>query len=189
MNVRFFKTPQQLEQWFEENHDQCDELWLAYFKKHTKKASVTWDESVAEALKYGWIDGIRKSIDEESYKIRFTPRRKNSIWSAKNIKTVKELIEKGLMKAPGLEKFNNRKEEKSRVYGYEQKKPELSAEYLRQFKRHSKAWEYFNKEAPYYKKVVTNWVMSAKREATRQRRLDTLIADSEQQQRIKGMRK
>ena len=142
---------------------------------------MTWSESVDQALCFGWIDGIRKSIDEESYQIRFTPRKPTSIWSAVNIKKIEELIKKGLMFPAGIAAFENRKEYKSRIYTYENKPTEFPENFLEQFKSNKKAWEYFENLAPSYKKTSMFWVMSAKQEATQIKRLQQLIADSENQ--------
>lgn len=122
MKPKFFKSKEELRIWFSSNHEKLDESWIGYFKKSSNKPSITWDESVAVALCFGWIDGIRKSINEECYKIRFTPRRPNSNWSPKNIKTVNELIEKELMHPAGIRAFEIRKPESSDIYLSEQKK-------------------------------------------------------------------
>ena len=149
---------------------------------------MTWSESVDQALCFGWIDGVRKSIDKDSYMIRFTPRRHGSIWSAVNIKKVEELTGQGLMHPAGLAAFGLRKEEKSRVYAYEQKTVKLSAEYEEKFRAHPQAWKFFQSLPPSYHKPAINWVMSAKQEATRLKRLDELIADSASGRRIKQLR-
>ena len=189
MEVLFFKNQKELESWFEKNYKTKLETWVGYYKKHTKKESITWDESVEEALKFGWIDGLRKSIDEQSYKIRFTPRKVNSNWSLKNIKTIEKLIEQGLVREKGLEIYEKRKEKKSGVYAFEQRDVALSVDYLDEFKKNEKAWNYFKNEKPYYKKTAVYWVMSAKKEETRQRRLKALIEDSANEIKIKQLRK
>ncbi|MBT29597.1 MAG: bacteriocin-protection protein [Thalassobius sp.] len=189
MEVLFFPTPADLKKWFVENHDQLGEVWVGYYKKSVKKDSITWEESVEEAICYGWIDGIRKTIDEESYKIRFTPRKKNSIWSLKNINTVEKLIKEKRMQESGLAAYKLRKESKSGIYAFEQEKTAFSKEFESQFRQNNKAWKYFNEEAPYYKKIAIHWVMSAKQEKTRIKRLETLIEDSENHLRIKSQRR
>ena len=187
--MKFFKTQQDLRNWFEENHDKSDELWVCYYKKSTGKESIDWDQSVEEALCFGWIDGIRKSIDKDSFKIRFTPRRPNSNWSLKNIKTVEMLKEKGLIKPAGLKAFELRKESKSGVYSFEQEQSEFSKKYLSILKSNNDAWTFFSSQPPYYQKAVKHWVMSAKQEKTRLKRLNELIDDSVNGRKIKPMRR
>ncbi len=184
MSPFFFPTQSDLQKWFEKNHNKADELWVGYYKKSTGRPSITWQESVDEALCFGWIDGIRKSIDEESYKIRFTPRRKDSIWSAVNIKRIKELKKLGLVKPSGLEAFKKRDEKKAKLYSFEQKKVILPKELEKKIKTNKKAWEYFQKLPPYAKRVSTWWVISAKKEETKLNRLNTLIKCSEEGRKI-----
>lgn len=143
MKPKFFPTQEDFRKWLEENHLSSAEILVGFYKIGTKKPSLTWSESVDQALCFGWIDGIRKSIDEESYQIRFTPRKSTSIWSAVNIKKIEELTEKGLMFPAGIAAFENRKEHKSRIYTYENKPTEFPKEFLEQFKANKKAWEYF----------------------------------------------
>ncbi|KAA3634198.1 MAG: bacteriocin-protection protein [Bacteroidetes bacterium] len=189
MEPIFFKNAAEWRQWLKENHDKAEVLWLGYYKKNSGKANYTWSESVDEAICYGWIDGLRKSLDKDSYMIRFTPRRPTSFWSAVNIKKVKVLTEKGLMRPAGIKAWGKRKESKSEVYSFEQKVKGLDKAYEEQFKKHPKAWTYFSEKlAPSYKKSSIHWVMSAKREDTRQRRLKTLIESSEQEQKIPLLR-
>jgi uncharacterized protein YdeI (YjbR/CyaY-like superfamily) len=182
--ITFFPTQSDLRKWFTRNHKQSDEIWVGYYKKDTGKKSITWQESVDEALCFGWIDGIRKSINEESYKIRFTPRRKGSNWSAVNIKRIKELIKFGLVKPAGLEVFKNRDAKKDEQYSFEQQKVELPKTFEKKIKANSKAWEYFIKLPPYAKRLSTWWVISAKREETKLKRLDILIQCSEEGRKI-----
>jgi len=187
MSLLFFLTQHDLRKWFEKNHNKADELWVGYYKKSTGKSSITWPESVDEALCFGWIDGIRKSIDEESYKIRFTPRRKGSIWSAVNTKRIKELIKPGLVKPSGLEAFSKRDEKKTNRYSFEQGKVKLPAESEKKIKANKKAWEYFQKLPAYAKRVSTWWVISAKKDETKLSRLNTLIKCSEEGRKIPGL--
>jgi uncharacterized protein YdeI (YjbR/CyaY-like superfamily) len=182
--ITFFPTQSDLRKWFTRNHKQSDEIWVGYYKKDTGKKSITWQESVDEALCFGWIDGIRKSINEESYKIRFTPRRKGSNWSAVNIKRIKELIKLGLVKPAGLKVFKNRDAKKDEQYSFEQQKVELPKTFEKKIKANSKAWEYFIKLPPYAKRLSTWWVISAKREETKLKRLDILIQCSEEGRKI-----
>jgi uncharacterized protein YdeI (YjbR/CyaY-like superfamily) len=182
--ITFFPTQSDLRKWFTRNHKQSDEIWVGYYKKDTGEKSITWQESVDEALCFGWIDGIRKSINEESYKIRFTPRRKGSNWSAVNIKRIKELIKLGLVKPAGLKVFKNRDAKKDEQYSFEQQKVELPKTFEKKIKANSKAWEYFIKLPPYAKRLSTWWVISAKREETKLKRLDILIQCSEEGRKI-----
>ncbi len=171
----FFEDAKTFNNWLEINHQDEKVLWLCYYKKHTKKQSITWPESVEEALCYGWIDGLRKSLNNESYKIRFTPRKKESIWSKKNIETVAILIKEKLIKPTGLVAFNHRKEHKSAIYSYEQPAVELSDKYHDILKNEMAVWNYFNSLIPSVKKPSIQWVMSAKKQETRDRRLAILL--------------
>ena len=174
----FFKTPAAFRKWLEKNHDKVDVQWVGFYKVDTGKRSITWDESVGEALCFGWIDGLRKKVDEKAYKIRFTPRRPNSKWSAKNIASVERLIAEGRMREPGLREFEKRKQQEA-DYSYEERKyAKLSGTYEKQFKQNKTAWKFFQEQAPWYKRTAAHWVMSAKKEETRQRRLVRLIDDS-----------
>lgn len=184
MIATFFPTQKDFRDWLEENHKTQTELLVGFYKVKTKKPSMSWSESVDQALCFGWIDGVRKSIDEGSYSIRFTPRKRDSIWSAINIKKIEELTKVGLMKNEGLEAFRLRKEEKSRIYSHENDKKEFSKEYKKQFKANKKAWEFFEKQAPSYKKVMTHWIMSAKQFKTQISRLEKTIAESEKEKRL-----
>jgi uncharacterized protein YdeI (YjbR/CyaY-like superfamily) len=177
----FFPTPADFRAWLEQHHDSADELWVGFYKKGTGKPSITWPESVDEALCVGWIDGQRKSIDEASYAIRFTPRRPRSIWSAVNIKRAEELVRTGRMRAAGLKAFEQRADDRSRVYSYEQRQAaKLDAAADRLFRANEKAWEFFQAQPPWYRRTAVWWIVSAKKEATRRKRLAALIADSEQ---------
>jgi uncharacterized protein YdeI (YjbR/CyaY-like superfamily) len=183
-NITFFKTPAQFRKWLEKHQATVRELWAGFHKRDSGKPSMTWPESVDEALCFGWIDGIRKNVDETSYTIRFTPRKLGSFWSATNIKRAQELIDLGRMQPSGLLAFQNRKENRARVYSYEQQGPTLSNDYEIRFKANPVAWKFFRAQAPYYQRTVTWWVISAKKEETRLRRLDQLIADSAENRRI-----
>lgn len=184
MKPTFFKTPSDLREWFEKHHDKEQELLVGFYKKDSGKASITWPESVDEALCFGWIDGIRRSIDEISYTIRFTPRRARSVWSAVNIKRVEELTKQVRMTPAGLEGFAARKENRSGIYSYEQRTAELPEPYRRLVKRNKAAWKFFEGQPPSYRKAANWWVLSAKKEETRLKRLDQLIDHSAQQQTI-----
>ncbi|HEV2828005.1 MAG TPA: YdeI/OmpD-associated family protein [Pyrinomonadaceae bacterium] len=186
MKPKFFKTPSDLRKWFRTHHASATELWVGFYKKDSGKASITWPESVDEALCFGWIDGIRKSIDEISYMIRFSPRRPRSIWSAVNIKRAGELVAEGLMQPAGLKAFASRKEYRSGIYSYEQRTADLPDHYGKLLKKNSAAWKFFDAQAPYYKKAINWWVLCAKKEETRLKRLEQLIDDSAHGRRIAG---
>ena len=177
----YFATPPHFRKWLQENHGNSTELLVGFYKIGSDKPSMTWPQSVDEALCFGWIDGVRKSIDKDSYCIRFTPRKSSSIWSAVNIKKIEELIQKGLMQPAGMASFASRKEDKSRIYAYEQKEVKLSDDFEQKFRTNEKAWKFFQSLSPSYLKVSINWVMSAKQEATQLKRLQELMNDSEAQ--------
>lgn len=175
---RFFEDPEAFRLWLEAHHDQVDVQWVGFYKKATGRASITWPESVDEALCFGWIDGLRKSIDDEAYKIRFTPRRGGSHWSGKNLERIAELIEEGRVRPPGLRAFEARDPEKTRKASYEQDEVSLPDAYLAQIRENEAAWSWFRSSRPSYRKQVSHWIVSAKREATRERRLEILIRSS-----------
>jgi uncharacterized protein YdeI (YjbR/CyaY-like superfamily) len=178
MKITFFKTEADLRKWFKSHHASATELWIGFYKKNSGKASITWPESVDAALCFGWIDGIRKSIDEDSYMIRFTPRKLRSIWSSVNIKRAKELLAAGLMQPAGLKAFEARQENRSGIYSYEQRTADLPDQYGKLLKKNSAAWQFFDVQSPSYKKAANWWVLSARKEETRLKRLKKLIDDS-----------
>jgi uncharacterized protein YdeI (YjbR/CyaY-like superfamily) len=184
----FFRTPAELRKWFEKNHDKVPELLVGFYKKGSGKPSITWPESVDEALCFGWIDGIRRTIDDESYTIRFTPRRARSIWSAVNVKRVAELTKLGRMQPAGLGAFEARDPKRSGIYAYEgqnrKEDQKLGPEYQAKLETNTKAWAFFQAQAPYYQRIVSRWIMSAKKEETRLKRLAALIDDSARGRRI-----
>jgi uncharacterized protein YdeI (YjbR/CyaY-like superfamily) len=188
MKPIFFESPAEMRSWLEANHDTAEELWVGYHKKGTGRRGISWSESVDQAICFGWIDGIRKSIDAASYTNRFTPRKNKSIWSAVNIKKAEDLITAGLMHPAGLAMFEARDDERSAAYSYEQKNPKLGTELEREFKADRKAWAFFQAQSPSYRKTVTWWVMSAKRDDTRRRRLAILIDDSRKGLRVDMLR-
>lgn len=188
MNPRFFRSPAAFRSWLAKNHDREAELWVGFYKKGTGKASITWPESVDAALCFGWIDGVRRSLDSERYMIRFTPRREVSVWSAANIRSANRLIESGQMRPSGLAAFQRRREDRSRVYSFEQADVALSPEQEARLRAEEKAWVYWQSQPPSYRRTVTWWVVSAKREATRERRLTQLIEDSVAGRWVKPMR-
>ncbi len=179
MSPIFFPTQNDFRAWLEEHHQTETELVVGYYKVKSGKESMTWSESVDQALCFGWIDGIRRSIDEERYQIRFTPRKKTSIWSAVNIKKIEDLTEKGLMRPAGLAILAHRSDSRSKVYSFEKDVVHFSAELEALFKENPVAWEFYQALAPSYKKSSQNWVMSAKQEVTREKRLQELIEDCE----------
>ena len=184
MEIVFFLRPPDLQKWFRRNHATERELWIGFYKKNSGRPSITWPESVDEALCVGWIDGIRKSIDAESYMIRFTPRRRESIWSAVNIKRVETLTNEKRMQPPGLAAFAARREYKSGIYSYEQRGEHLPEPYAGLLQRNKKAWEFFEAQPPFYRKMTGWWVVSAKQEKTRLKRLQKLIAESARRRRL-----
>jgi uncharacterized protein YdeI (YjbR/CyaY-like superfamily) len=186
VEVIFFNSQEEFSDWLEE-HNEASELWLGYFKKSTGRANLTWSTSVDVALCFGWIDGIRKTIDKDSYKIRFTPRKMTSVWSAVNVKKVKALIALGKMKPAGLHAFNNRSDTKG--YSSEDRNVPLAVEYEEQLKANQSAWQFFVQLAPSYKRDTIFWVMSAKKEETRIKRLDIVITSSEEGLKIPSLRK
>jgi len=182
---QFFKNQQDFRNWLEHHHQSEKELLVGFYKVGSKKPSMTWSESVDQALCFGWIDGVRKSIDEESYSIRFTPRKKDSIWSVVNIKKIDALIKSELIQPAGLEAFRHRKKEKSGVYSHEKVASPLKAEYEKQFQSNKKAWEFFERQAPSYKKLIIHWIMSAKQDKTQASRLEKTILESEKEKRVR----
>jgi uncharacterized protein YdeI (YjbR/CyaY-like superfamily) len=181
----FFETPAHFRAWLEEHHEARRELLVGFYKKGSKRPSMTWPQSVDEALCFGWIDGIRRGIDDESYSIRFTPRKPTSNWSSVNIARVAELTKDGRMRPAGLEAFERRSEKRSGIYAYEQRKTaRLSADQQREFMENDAAWSFFQAQPPGYRQNATYWVVSAKREETRRKRLATLIEDSASGRRL-----
>ncbi|MBL7968153.1 MAG: YdeI/OmpD-associated family protein [Prolixibacteraceae bacterium] len=180
----FFDSPQSFRKWLEENHRNETEVIVGYYKVKTGKPTMTWSDSVDEALCFGWIDGIRKSIDDESYCNRFTPRNPKSNWSAVNIKKVEELIRLGKMTPAGLAAFEKRTKERSEVYSYENKPEQFSPELKARFCENVAAWEFFEQQSTSYKRTAMYYVMSAKQETTRFSRLEKLIQACTEGKRI-----
>jgi uncharacterized protein YdeI (YjbR/CyaY-like superfamily) len=180
----FFATPAEWRAWLEQHHEHEREFWVGFYKKASGRPSITWPEAVDQALCFGWIDGVRKSIDDVSYMNRFTPRKSRSTWSAVNVARVEELTRLGLMRPAGLAAFAARSDQKTAIYAYEQENPLLDAEFEQTFRTNDRAWRFFNAQAPWYQRTATWWVMSAKREETRRKRLATLIEESDQGRRV-----
>ena len=182
----FFPTPASFRTWLSTHHATEKELWLGYYRKGTGKPSITWEESVREALCFGWIDGIRKSVDAESYTVRFTPRKPRSAWSAINLKLVEELTAAGLMTPAGRAVYEARDTTRA-DHGYSiaaRTEVELSPAHAKRFRARRAAWEFFQAQPPSYRKMALHWVTSAKKEETREKRLDRLIAASGEKKRL-----
>ncbi len=184
MKPIFFATPVKWRAWLEKNHDSKSEVLVGFHRKSSGLPTMTWSEAVDQALCFGWIDGVRRSIDETSYYNRFTPRRPNSNWSAVNIKKVEKLTKQGLMHPAGVAAFERRSKERSKTYSYERANAKLNASYEKRFRARKGAWAFWESQPPGYRRTATWWVVSAKREETRERRLATLIEDSAKGRRI-----
>ncbi len=184
MKPRFFRSADHFRAWLEKHAASATELWLGFHKRASGKASVTWPESVDHALCFGWIDGIRKNIDATSYVIRFTPRKPRSTWSAVNVKRVGVLRKQGLMQPAGLEAFEARREKRSGIYSYEQRAVDLPEPYAGMLQKSAIARAFLAAQPPSYRKAAIWWVISAKQETTRLRRLKQLIGDSRRQRRL-----
>jgi uncharacterized protein YdeI (YjbR/CyaY-like superfamily) len=184
MKPVFFATPETFRAWLDEHHATATELWVGLYKKGSGRPSITWPKAVDEALCFGWIDGIRRRIDDESYMNRFTPRKPSSYWSAKNTRRFHELQEDGRVRPAGRRAFEGRREDTTAVYSYDQRyEVTLDPEFERRFRANKRAWAWFDAQPEGYKATVRYWVMSAKRPEARERRLATLIEDS-----AKGLR-
>lgn len=186
-NVTFFATPAELRAWFEANHDKATELWLGYYSKRSGRQSITWQEVVDQELCFGWIDSVRHSHGEHVWAQRITPRRKGSIWSAVNIKRFTELERLGLVHPSGRAAFERRDEARSRVYSYESRVRGFDSPAEAEFRKHKWAWAFFEAQPPYYRRTAAFWVMSAKRDETKRRRLEKLIAHSKLGERLPAL--
>jgi len=184
MKPVFFPTPSHFRKCLQGCHDTARELWVGFYKKDTDRASITWPESVDEALCVGWIDGIRKKVDAESYMIRFTPRRRGSIWSAVNIRRVAALTNEKRMQPAGLAAFAARIENKSGIYSYEQRSEQLPEPYASLLQKNKSAWKFFQAQPPSYRKQMGWWIVSAKQEKTRRERFKKLRAASARGRRL-----
>lgn len=184
MKPLFFATQKDFRKYLEKYHKKEKELLVGYYKLASGKASMTWSQSVDQALCFGWIDSVRRTINEESYCIRFTPRKSKSIWSSINIKKVEALIKSKQMKPEGLKAFASRKEHQSGIYSHENEPAKLNPDFEKQFKKNKVAWDFFNQQAPSYIKVTKHWIMGAKQEKTRLNRLEKTIRFSEAQKRM-----
>ena len=188
-DVTFFATPADFRRWLKKHHRTAKELWVGFYKKASGRPSITWPESVDEALCFGWIDGVRKSIDAESYVIRFSPRRPNSIWSLVNLRRAEELIAEKRMTTAGLQMFEERNRDKSGLYSFERQEARLAPKEEALFRADRSAWSFFQAQPPGYRRTVIWWIVSAKREETRARRLRILMEDCAAGRRIAAMQK
>lgn len=180
----YFASPADFRAWLAEHHGSVRELWVGFHKRATGRPTLTWPESVDEALCFGWIDGLRQRVDERRYRIRFTPRRAGSIWSAVNLRRAEELIAEGRMRPPGQAAWEKRREDRTRRYSFEQETAGLTPEHERDLRRDRAAWKFWTSQPPGYRKTASWWVESAKREETRRRRLAKLVEHSAAGRRI-----
>jgi uncharacterized protein YdeI (YjbR/CyaY-like superfamily) len=187
-DVRFFATPAELRDWFDANHETANELWLGYYRKSTGRPSVDWSQAVDEALCVGWIDGVRRSVDDTSHVQRFTPRRKGSTWSAINVAKVAALTREGRMRPAGLAAFEARTAANTAIYSYERAVADFSPDEEARLQANPAAWADWEARPPSYRRAVTHWVTSAKGAATRERRLEALMADSAAGRKVGPMR-
>jgi len=177
-DATFFPSAPELRRWLEANHDRVQELVVGFYKKDSGKPSITYPEALDEALCFGWIDGVRKKHGDDSYTVRFTPRQPKSIWSLVNVRKVEDLIQRGRMKPPGLKAFEARDAERTGVYSFERETAELDPALEKVFRANKKAWEFFQKQPPGYRRLAAWFVISAKKQETREKRLGQLIEDS-----------
>src|ERR671935_1724713 len=185
MEPTFFATPEDFRAWLERHHDSVSELLVGFRKKGSGRPSITWPEAVDQALCFGWIDGVRRRIDEDSYTIRFTPRKPSSTWSAVHVKRMKELIEQGLVAPAGLAAFERRSDDRTAIYAYEQRHTaQLEPDQEQRLRANEDAYSYFESQPPFYRRAAIHWVTSAKKPETRERRLTLLIECSADGRRV-----
>lgn len=184
MKPKFFSSPAEFRQWLEQNHDRASELMIGFHKKSSGKESITYAEALDEALCFGWIDGVRKKLNETSYVQRFTPRKPRSIWSLINVNHVERLKKEGRMYPAGLEAYARRDPKRTGIYSFENEPHKLAPAYEKKFRQNKSAWKFFEEQPPYYKKLMIFRIMSGKKEETRLRRLEQLIETSAQSKRI-----
>ncbi len=185
----FFESPEAFYAWLEENHETESEVYVGFYKQATGKRAMSWSEAVDQALCFGWIDSRANAIDDERYMQRFTPRKPGSNWSKINVEKVARLKEEGKMRPAGLAAFEQRRDDKTGVYSFERENAELPPEYEQRLRANAAAAEYWDAKAPWYRRTATHWVMSAKREETRERRLGQLIEDSANGVDVKPLRR
>ena len=178
MEVQFFDSAADFRAWLLAHHESAVELWVGFYRKDSGKSGTTYPEAVDQALCFGWIDGVRRSVDSTSYANRFTPRKASSNWSAVNVKRVGELSALGLIHASGLHAFEARDPRRSQEYSYEGRAPELDGAYAERLRANPEAWAFFQAQTPWYRRTASWWVVSAKKDETRLKRLATLVEDS-----------
>jgi uncharacterized protein YdeI (YjbR/CyaY-like superfamily) len=183
MKMKIFSGPAEFREWLEENHDKAPELLVGIYNRRARKSSLTYREALDEALCFGWIDGVRRSVDEATYTVRFTPRKPRSYWSTVNIRRFEELRELGRLMPAGIAAFEKRSKESGK-YSFENRPDKFDVRLEKQFRGNRKAWEFFSAQAPWYQRTAIFWVSSAKKEETRLKRLQTLMKDSEAGRRI-----
>jgi uncharacterized protein YdeI (YjbR/CyaY-like superfamily) len=183
--IKYFRTPADFRAWLARHHPRTKVLVVGFYKRGSGKPSITWPESVDEALCFGWIDGVRHRLDEDRYTIRFTPRKPTSTWSAVNLRRVRALKKQGRMAPAGLAVFEARDPKKAGLYSFEQRRSiKLPPRLEKQLRANSRAWAYYRSQAPWYQRTTAFWVVSAKQEATRLRRLATLITTCKRGRRV-----
>ena len=187
-DIIYFESPAELRDWFEANHTTADDLWIGHHRKATGKPSLTWSQTVDEALCVGWIDSVRVGVDETRFIQRFTPRRKGSTWSAVNVAKVESLRAEGRMRPAGLAAFEARTAANTAIYSYERAAASFTEVELARLRANASAWADWEARPPSYRRAVTHWVTSAKGEATRERRLTTIIEDSAAGRKVQPMR-
>ena len=187
MKPRFFRTSADFRAWLEKHHADAPELWVGFYKKASGKGGISYQDGVDAALCYGWIDGIKKRVDEHSYMHRFTPRRAKSIWSRVNTARMSELIKDGLVAPSGMQTFEKREPKRTGVYTFENRVKLLPPAVEKRFKANRKAWEFFRAQPPGYQKLVTGWIANAKREETQWKRLEIVLDASAKGTRVRWM--
>jgi uncharacterized protein YdeI (YjbR/CyaY-like superfamily) len=187
MKPLFFASDGEFRSWLTAHHESAVELWVGFHKRATGRPTLTWTESVRQALCFGWIDGVRKRIDQDTYTIRFSPRKPQSIWSAVNVRHVEELIASGQMRPAGMRAYEARRENKSGIYSYEQRSVDLPPVYAKLLKKHAAARQFFESQPPSYRRMVMWWIVSAKREETRLKRLSILIDHAARGERLPAL--
>jgi len=179
-----FSSPEEFRKWLAKNHASATELFVGFYKTASAKKGATYAQALDEALCFGWIDGVRRSVDSDSYMIRFTPRKPKSIWSMVNVRHLERLQKAGKMAEPGLKAFALREKQRTGIYSFEQKRPGLSAKFKKLFRANGPAWEVFSRQAPWYQRTAGYWVSTAKHEETRMRRLAKLMEVSANGKRL-----
>jgi uncharacterized protein YdeI (YjbR/CyaY-like superfamily) len=185
MDIHYFASQAEFHEWLLAHHDEASEVWIGFYKKNSGQSGITYPEALDEALCFGWIDTKVKSVDAQRFAQRWTPRKKNSIWSQVNIKRIAELTELGLMQSAGLKTFAERNPAREKLYSHERPVQELDPDNEAEFRGDEAAWAFFEAQAPTYQRVVRHWVMGAKREETRRKRLRDAIDASARGERLR----